>query len=274
MSKTIQILTSLPADTKPWGGRRADAKPVHWDYLLAVKGGEFWWSRGVLCPCRGNDQTDQPDPTCTECHGTGYTYMMPDPMASDGDVDVAGHAIRINEARTAIVVQAWIGSITYDTQIFERFGKWVFGTGMLTTARFNRIGYRDKFEAINQEMNFSQLIQSSGLSEIKICGHRSTRGLWTKVSKVNILRTKERIYRPEDYRVTPEGTIEWLTTPPGTGVVVSVHAAYHPAWIVLDFTYGARDTLVSKKTLATTVATQYTQLPQRSVVKLDFLVDD
>jgi hypothetical protein len=43
---------------------------------------------------------------------------------------------------------------------------------------------------------------------------------------------------------------------------------------VLDFPFGARYTLVQKKTPKVTVAEQYTQLPMRAVVKLDFLVDE
>lgn len=274
MTKEIQILTNLPPGTKATGGQRADAKPERWDYLIATKSGRFWWSRSTMCPCSGNDQTDQPDPICSQCHGTGYLYFMPDPRADVGDVDVAGAKIEINDARTAIGIQGWVSGVTYDTQIFERFGKWIFGTAMFTTSRYNRIGNRDRFEARDQTIDFSQLILGSGHREIKVTGNRSRKGLWTRVSKVNFLRSTTRQYIDgTDFHVTDRGTIEWLGIVPEPDVLLSIHASFHPTWIVLDFPYAARDTLVGKKTAKNTVAEQFTQLPMRAVVKLDFLVD-
>jgi hypothetical protein len=274
-NREIELLTSLPAGTKPTGGRRADVRPDDWDYLIGTKGGRFWWRRSMMCPCQGNSQTDQADPTCTYCKGTGYIYFMPDPMAKTGDVDKAGVAIEIDDGKIGISVQAWVSSVTYDTQIFERFGQWIYGTSLLTTSRHNRIGYRDMLEARDQTIMFSQLVVASGNSEIVVTGHRSRKGLWTKVQSVNVLRSLSKIYdREADYRVTDDGTIEWLTTPPTSGTLIAVHAAFHPRWIVMDFPFASRDTLVQKKTTASAVADQFTRLPMRAMVKLDFLANN
>jgi hypothetical protein len=171
----IEILTGLPPGTKATGGRRVDAKPDDFDLLIATKGPRFWWHRAVMCPCEANDQTDQPDPSCTLCKGTGYYYVTPGRYV-DGAVDVAGNPVEANESRTAISVQAWISGVTYDTQLFERFGQWIKGTALLTTSRHNRIGFYDKLEARDQEINFSQLIKASGNAEIKVTGNRSRAG--------------------------------------------------------------------------------------------------
>lgn len=273
MSPEIEILTGLPAGTKDTGGRRADARPNDFDYLIATKGGRFWWHRAVMCPCEANSQTDQPDPSCTLCKGTGYYHVTPGRYV-EGAVDVAGHAVEANDAQTAISVQAWISSVTYDTRVFERFGQWIYGTALLTTSRFNRVGYHDKFEARDQEINFSQLIKGNGSAEIKVTGNRSRAGLWTKIASVNILRSKTQDYlEGTHFRISDDGTIVWLVTPPTSGTLLSLHASFHPTWVMMEFPYAARDTLVQKKTSKLTVPEQFTQLAIRGMVKLDFLVE-
>lgn len=270
----LEILTHLPPDTKSTGGRRADMRPDDFDFMIATKGGRFWWSRALMCPCRGNTQTDQADPTCSLCSGTGYFYIKPAADAADGDLDIAGEEIEINTDDNAISVQCWVSSLSYDTQLFERFGQWVQGTGLATLSRHNRIGYRDKLSARDQVIFFSQLIEAHGNSEIKVTGRRSNRGLWVPISQVNILRSLATTYtEAADFRITDTGTIEWLGTPPTSGTLLTIHAGFHPTWIVLDYPYAARDTLVQKKTTALSVAEQFARLPMRATVKLDFLVD-
>jgi len=274
MMAEIEILTGLPAGTKSGGGRRADARPDDWDYLIGTKAGRFWWRRAMMCPCQGSADTDQANPVCPLCRGTGYLYFPPVPLASDGDPDIAGHAMEMNDGGDGISVQAWISNVTYDTQIFERFGKWIFGTALLTTSRHNRLGYRDMLEARDQLVVFSQLIRASGNAEIVITGHRSQKGLWTRVHSVNVLRTLTTMYQEgTDFAVTDTGTIKWVITPPASGTLLSLHANFHPRWVVLDFPFAARDTLVSKKTTRTGVEEQFTKLPVRATVKLDFLVE-
>jgi hypothetical protein len=98
-------------------------------------------------------------------------------------------------------------------------------------------------------------------------------GLWTKIASVNILRTKTAEYTEgTHFRITDDGTIEWLITPPTSGTLLSLHGTFFPTWVVLEYPYAVRDTLVQKKTAKLTVPEQFVRLPMRSMVKLDFLV--
>jgi hypothetical protein len=123
-------------------------------------------------------------------------------------------------------------------------------------------------------MEYTQLIDASGTDEIIVTGQRSTTGLWTNISKVNLLRSATVEFKEqESFEITKTGTIKWLITPPVRGTLLTLHAAFYPVWIALEHVYSVRDTLVSKKTKTTDLAEQHARLPLQSVVKLDFLVD-
>jgi hypothetical protein len=91
---TPEIITGLPAATK--ARPRSDFRPSEFDQAITTKGYRMWWSRGGLCPCSNNDQTEQPDPTCPLCGGDGYYYFLPDEALRTGALeDSEGNPVQL-----------------------------------------------------------------------------------------------------------------------------------------------------------------------------------
>lgn len=269
-----QILAGVPSGTKATGGRRVDFKIELFDQLIATKGTPHWWSRTAHCPCLGNAQTNQADPTCSLCKGTSWLNFLPDERLVDGDVDEAGNEIELNDALTAVSIPALITNVTKDPQIFERFGQWIFGVARASIQSPNRLGYRDKLTSRRSTLGYSQLITATGASEILVSGMRSAGGLWTNVASVNLLRSKTIVFKlNEDFEITKTGTLQWLITPPVSGTLLTLQGEFYPSWQVMDHVYADRSTLVSKKSGSTKLIDQFQNMPLHSVVKLDFLVD-
>jgi hypothetical protein len=276
MSDKPTILTGPPAGTKPSGGRRVDFRIEQLDNFIATKGTAYWWSRGARCPCRGNVQTKQADPNCTLCKGTGWLYFLPEADLLGAETDRAGNEVELNDSQNAVSIPVVITNLTKDPQVYERFGQFIFGTGRATCQSWNRFGYRDRFVARDATLSYSQLIEASGQTEILLTGIRSPYGLWTAISKINLLRSATVTYKEhEDFKISDEGTIVWLktSTMPARGVLLTVQGEFHPTWIVMDHVYAARDTLVSKKQQTSGLRDQFRNLPLHAMVKLDFLVD-
>jgi hypothetical protein len=268
------IMTGVPAGTKATGGSRVDFKIDRFNNLIATKGSRYWWSRGALCPCKGNEQTDQTDPTCTLCKGTGWYYFLPERELANEEKDPSGNPIELNDSKTGVSIQVLITNVTKDPQIFEKFGQWIFGVARATAQSPNRICYRDRFKSRDSTMGYSQLIDASGTSEIIVTGMRATSGLWTPVARVNLLRSISTAYiQDEHFQITDTGTIKWIKTPPTKGTLLTIQGEFFPTWIVMDMPYATRDTLVSEKTTATDIAGQFRNMPLHSVIKLDFLTD-
>jgi hypothetical protein len=268
------VMTGVPAGTKATGGSRVDFKIEQFNNLIATKGTRHWWSRGALCPCKGNEQTDQVDPTCALCKGTGWYYFLPERELAGAEKDASGNTVELNDSQTGVSIHVLITNVTKDPQIFEKFGQWVFGVARATAQSPNRIGYRDRFKSRDSTIGYSQLIDASGTSEIIVTGMRSTSGLWTPLSQVNLLRSVSTEYlNQENFEVTNTGTIKWLTTPPTKGTLLTLHGEFYPTWVVMDMPYSVRDTLVSKKKQAIDIAGQHKNMPLHSVVKLDFLAN-
>ena len=60
-------------------GKRVDFKPDDYVLLVETKGYRLAWSRAAFCPCKPiNLQTDQSDPTCTLCEGSGWLRFRPE----------------------------------------------------------------------------------------------------------------------------------------------------------------------------------------------------
>jgi hypothetical protein len=270
MADKPQIMTGIPPLTKKTGGRRADWRPKDFDLFIATKGLRYYWSRAAQCPCSGNTQTNQVDPTCAVCNGRGWISFLPDAALDGPKTDTYGNTIELNEAKTAVSIRAWIGSITSDPNDFERYGRWIPGMGKCTAQSHNRLGYRDRLLSRDSTISMTQLIQCDGGAEIIVTGMRSNAGLHTPVAFVNLLRSVATVYKEgTDFSITDDGTISWISSAPDSGTQLTISYEYYPTWVVMDHPYAARDTYILGKT-----GDKHTRLPIHCTVKLDFLTDD
>lgn len=268
------IITGLPAGVKE-AGQRVDFKPSKFDLAITTKGYRMWWSRASVCPCRHTEDTDQPDPNCTLCKGDGRFHFLPEVGLETNATDIYGNPIEINETGDALLISVLATGATKDPQIFERFGDWVFGMFRVTVQPENRIGYGDRLIAADSTMVWSQTVLADGSATITLRRGRSEYGLRFRAIAVTLLRSLTTVYRvDQDYRLTPDGEIQWLITPPVLDTRLSVHYQFAPTFEVLDHVHAFRDTLVAQKTLSESKAAQYRRLPIQAMAKLDFLLKD
>jgi hypothetical protein len=268
-----QVRTGLPKNTK--ATPRADFIAAEFDQLLITKGYDVWWSRSGLCPC-SSTETDQPDPVCGLCKGRGRYYFLPDPaIAAGGVVDDSGNPVVKNEAGDAIKIRAHISSLSLDTQVFEKFGEWVFGGANISVQAQNRLGYRDRLQHVDSQMVWMERFRSPGASVVPVIGSWKdgkvlAPGLRYGLTGVHQLRSLDTVYREgTDFELSPRGEILWRIAAPAEGTILSVHGTAHPVWAVLEYPHALRDTQISVK--GSDVATP---LPVQVAAKLDFLVPD
>jgi len=270
---TPTIITGMPQNVKPVP--RADFIPNEFDQAITTKGYKMFWSRGGLCPCVANAQTEQPDPTCQLCDGDAYYYFQPDPAVIQGaTVDAQGNEIITNTAGDGVQIYVLMTAMTQDVQVFEKFGEWVFGSARVTTQAANKLGYRDRLVAVESLMTWAQIIEYDGSTIIPITGERKKSGLRYPFVAVHQLRSLATVFREgQDFELTSTGTIQWLgSAAPTSGTRLALHGTIHPVWIVMDHIHTYRDTFLEGGT--TSLSTQtFNQLPVQGVAKLDFLVN-
>lgn len=277
MGLTPSIRTGMPAGSKP--RPRSDFRPEDFDQSILTKGYRMFWSRGAICPCRNNDQTEQPDPTCALCGGDAYFYFLPDPALPSATEDADGNPIVLNKAGDAVQIHVLMTQLTQDVQIFEKFGEWVFGLARASTMAQNRLGYRDRLVAVDSEMVWAQLIEADGTNAIAITGDRKggkaiSAGLRYGFLSIHLLRSKATVFREDtNFALSKTGSILWITPPPAKGTLLTIHGTVHPQWIVMDHVHTLRDTFV-EGTDGSVEAQKFRNLPVQAVVKLDFLVND
>ena len=269
---TPQIITGLPAAMKD--RPRADFRPNEFDQAIVTKGYRMFWSRAGLCPCSNNDQTEQPKVTCPLCKGEGHYYFLPDEaLAAGATKDVFGNPVTLNEAGDAVQIYVLMTSMAQDTQIYEKFGEWTFGSAKVTVQHQNKLGYRDRLIAVDAEMTWAQIIEYDGSAVIPFVGERNKHGLRYPFVKVYQLRSLAQIYREGvHFTLTADGEIEWLASQaPASGTRLSLHGTIHPRWIVMDHVNAYRDTLLDGG--AGITSQQVRRLPVHAMAKLDFLVN-
>lgn len=269
---TPTIINGMPAGVKP--RPRVDFIPTEFDQAITTKGYRMWWSRAGICPCTNNTQTEQPEIICPLCKGDNYYYFPPDAAIANGATeDSEGNAVTMSPDGSAIGIYVLMTSMTQDTQIFEKFGEWVFGMAKVTTQHPNKLGYRDRLTALDSEMTWAQVIEYDGSEIITVKGERGKSGLRYPIVCLHQLRSISTIYRlGQDFVLTTKGELQWMTgRAPTSGTRLSLHCTVHPVWVVVEHVNSYRDTQLD--TDGTIKNQKHTKLPIHSVVKLDFLIN-
>jgi len=268
-----EIITGLPSGVKE-KGQRVDFRTEQFDLAIQTKGYRMWWSRAAVCPCRNNEQTDQPDIACSICKGSGRWHFLPELGLSTGDKDSNGNTVEVNEDGDALLILAICTSATQDPQIFEKFGEWTFGTIKVTTQPGNKLGYRDRLVMLDAEMSWAQLIEFDGADTIDVTGGYQRNGLRYKCINPIQLRSVARVFKNgADYQVNADGGLDWFANKPATGTMLSLNYTINPVFEVFDHVYAFRNTLVAKKKLTASKAEQHTTMPVHAMAKLDYLVE-
>lgn len=256
----------LPEGTKE-AGQRVDFRYKQFDLLIETKGTRLAWTRACPCPCAPvNDQTDQPDPNCSLCGGTGWLYFGPSEAYEAEEIgQLTDLQQKILADTGAAVIRGVLLSIGSENQPFElKLDRWLKGMSEVTVRSPNHIAYYDKLIAFDSELPFAQLVEVDGAQF----------PLRYPAVSVNLIRDQDNIYKSgTDFTLSSTGEVTWRApSQPADGTRVAVHYLMHPTWLVITHPHATRLTLVKKKqpVVATPRGTPI-DLPIQAAVKLDFV---
>lgn len=254
-------------------------KDIMLSLLDSRQGYDLVWARASKCPCRANDQTEQPDPTCPFCYGVlgnlpgwRYTHPHPDVFPEDCTDDSGSVAFDGGER-----IRGLLTNMAGDDQR-HREGTWLAGGAVVSTRPEVELGYWDRLIMVDSVMPYDQTIVRTGdvaLGSTIGVGRDENYSLrYPAVSVLDVRSVASRYREREDW--TRDPVTELLTWLPGKGpalgVRYSIRYHFHPRWIVTDFPRATAGHRFPGKEFGKRGANFYGALPQRANVKLDFLL--
>lgn len=244
-TKPPTAIVGLPTGVKE-AGKRVDFKPNDFALLIETKQYRVAWSRAMECPCaNSNSQTDQPDPNCPICSGTGWLYFQPDPDRAIEDESSIGELDTLQERLVSTfkcnVIGAVMQAFNREDQPYTEVGSFPIGDSQVTVRAENKLAFRDRLIALDVTTPFYERIKlDAQLAELP------TR---YPVTGMNYLRDASVVYRDGlDFQVEDDGRVTWLVTPPPANSIISAHYNCHPTYIVVDHPHINRTTIVKAKT--------------------------
>jgi len=231
------------------GRLRTNFRTVEFDRLLLAHGKRVVWRKAMLCPCQ-QESTDQANPACAACDGSGYFYTDP------------------------LEIQAHMAAFSKSTRLYEKFGLWTSGEVAVTTQQAYRLAWRDSIEMVDDLMNFNELLKKGNRR-----GRRAALPAMTDSARYRIAKLTKALYLDPTGQVLPlevgyhmtlnaQGHIVWLAAGERLvcdGQLVSVHYDFHPAWVVTSHPHAQRSDLVAADTV------DAVGLPLQCSAQLDFL---
>lgn len=256
-------------------------QPKQFRKLIQGRGLLFRWSRAVLCTCRVNGETDQADPTCVRCAGDGWQYVNPQEAANPG----------INASRDFEKIYAVLSNLALDPNVQMPAGGWTFSDAQITVQHEIRVGYRDRWIAMDHLMAWTEVLVR-GPDTVPI----------GKYPRTSVIQAQSMRYEPTDINwvaaddgaggqtlyypgtdfnlvaaveddtnlIYEPSKLVWVTgRGPSTGQQYVVHYECHPVWIVDDATYSIQGAQGPAEGLKGVDAAR--MLPTTFKVKMDFL---
>jgi len=262
----------MPRHDKPnQQGKTPTAAFVPDEFAKAIQGQglDFRWSRAVECPCR-LEGTDQWKPSCASCGGDGWKYINPNIR------DERHHA------RDYLQVRCLFAQVALNMDLFQQFGGFMFSDALLTVQQPMRVGFRDRFIGLDQEMPWTEVL-SRGADRVVPIGKtgRTTAAQTTAMRyepvRVNYVEDEdETVYWGQtDYGMRPATRTEptkmvWKTGKgPAEGKAYTVHYVCRPVWIVESASFAIQAAQATPGPLSGTLAPR--SLPTTFKVRLDFL---
>lgn len=267
-------VVGIPAGQK--GRPRVDFRPTDFDVFLETKGLRVAWSQSAVCACVGiNRQTDQPDPNCPECGGTGHLYYRPadyDPAVIEGAgqfSELQKHLINRSDSPAVVIRVSSIG-MERKEQPYDRIGYWGEGTVNVTVRQNHFIGHYDRLTYLDSLMAYAQTVIADAPSvtpvKLRFPAHR-----------IDFLRDRNNRYEPDvDFVLDDQGRICFLPgrAPSGTNVFFTTRYLHHPQFLVMSYLNTVRDTLITSKKSPEQLRSpqgDHARLPIRVMAQLEFL---
>lgn len=254
----------IPVGTKQTG-QRVDFRPTQFDLAIETKGYLLAWTSASICPCISPvPQSQQPDPNCTLCDGSGWVYFGP---GSDQDLseyvftDLQQSILTNTSAR---VIRGIITNIANKQDQLDKVSNWVDGSMRLTVRPENKIGFWDRFVGLNCNIIYSESAKADGSALL------TPRYPIVEMTQIRSITTVYTL--GTDYEITTSGNVSWLLTPPVADTVLALHYTCHPTWLVVNHPHSSRVTSRLFKTPTPNTPTgNAVDLPTQASVMYEFL---
>jgi hypothetical protein len=255
-----------PTKAKP----RVDFRVDDFTTLIETKGYRVAWSRGALCPCTPiNDQTQQSDPNCSLCRGSGWLWFAPAQATVNtllvGELDPVQLRIVNDNAAVIRAIQTGIGKKW--TQ-YDPIGSRLEGTMQGTVRHENKLGYHDRITNLDSTIVYQEILDALNPADTLVLETRYP------IVQVNLLRSATTVYvAPTDFSINASGDILWVDgKAPVVGTRLVCHYLCHPTWLVVEHPHAVRLTQITRKVKKpVTPVGNPTNLPIQAVLKYEFL---
>jgi hypothetical protein len=265
LAKDAGVL-GIPLGEKETGGRRIDFRYQEFAVAVEAKGARVAWSRAAQCPCAStNEQTNQADPTCSLCQGTGWILFRPVGAVTDelktGYLDPLQTII---VGTNSAVVRALMTAYTAQYAPRDKVSPREQGTVNVTMRAENKMGYYDRIVNLDSAIIYSQILDSTG--------DRLPAKYW--IREINLLRSINRIYTVDTDFTIVDGQIQWVAGhAPATHTRLVCHYLTHPVWRVMEHPHATRYTVIKRKVRKpVTPRGDEKELPVQAVARLEFLL--
>ena len=267
----------LPAGTKE-SGTRVDFETTDFDIVIETKGYRIAWSRACLCPCEPvNKQTEQPDPNCTICKGSGWFYFAPAAATVDPLKVGKLNTVQTRLTQDAGVIRGIMSGLAGTKVPYDPIGARLEGMSNCTVRAANKLGYYDRITNLD-----STIVYSESLDAIAPTLPLKSR---YPIVEVNLLRSATQTFTGTanptatngDFSISANGDILWNNANPNAlipsaGSKLVIHYLCHPTWLVIEHPNTLRTTPVkSKVKKPLTPQGDPIPLPVQAVIRFEFL---
>jgi hypothetical protein len=247
-------------------GMRNDLKPDEIAVFIETKGVLLGWERAGVCPCI-KQESQQHDPSCKLCRGTGWFYFRPpDYETPDGVEDLIDSTAKLLLSTGSYsVIKGLIQGVSKQVMPYSTPGRWDMGDTMITVRHQNKLGFRDRLTCLDTTIVFAETRLTTISSADFQTNFVHTR---YRVVAVNVLRTIDKVFTEEDFKIL-DGVIHFRpgkAPPPGTRV--AIHYLCHPTYVVTNHPHALRASQVKRKGKEP----ETVELPVQGFCKYEFLV--
>jgi len=214
-------------------GTRSDFDD-EFDKTIRQKGFRAYWSRAILCPCRLNGATKHADPSCVNCGGDGWFYVLP------AEADSLDFFVNegFNDLANAKATKCLVTSVAKNMEIYEHLGEWIFGDVNVTCLSFHKFSYRDRFTLVDGRSEYQQVIKVPASRSIPVKRRDPENNLrYPALSVLHAITVDAQGVRTEhkdSITIESDGSLTLDPTLPTNYDLVTVVYEYHPVLIIMQ----------------------------------------
>lgn len=254
------------------GGKRADFQPSDHENLVEMRGYRLAWTRASFCPCVPlNSQTEQANPTCTICRGSGYLYFSQKAKQPASKVGALNDIQAALLAKTgAAVIRGIITGISRQQNTYSELGSYAEGQATCTVRPLNTLGRLDRLVQLDSLVVYTQ----------KAVAPEAGKPLTLRypVVQMNMLAvadglTATRLVQGQHFDLVVGQVVFRAGQAPPPGAHMAAHYTTMPTWLVTDQPHSVRvQNILAKVADPLTPEGNLQYLPLQATLRLEWLV--